>query len=86
MADKMGKVSVEELKEKFSGLCGDAKLRGIVDYSDEYMIVVYGSKDITPGLMFKVNKKTGDTKFFTPAEDLVGFSKAAKERSVSFDD
>ncbi len=86
MADnKTSKVTVEELKKTFSGLCGDAKLRGIVDYSDEYMIVIYGSKDITPGLMFKVNKKTGETKFFTPAEDLVGFSKAAKERSVTFD-
>ena len=86
MADKMNKVSVEELKEKFSGLCGDAKLRGIVDYSAEDMIVIYGSKDVIPGIMFRVNKKTGKTAVFSPAEDLVGFSKAAKERSVSFDD
>lgn len=77
-------LKVNDLKEAFRGLCGNAKLKSIIDYTKEDMIIVYESHNAIPGMMFRVNKKTGKTTEFCPAEDLIGFAKAATKRTILF--
>ena len=63
---------------------GGAKVKSIIDYTENSIIVVYESGDTIPGIMFQINKKTGETMPFRIADDLIGFSKAAKNRSITF--
>ena len=77
-------LKTNDLKKAFEGRCGNAKLKSIIDYTKEDMIVVYESHNAIPGIMFRVNKKTGETTEFSPAEDLIGFSKAASKRTILF--
>lgn len=77
-------IDVKTLKSAFDGRCGYAKLKAIIDYTKEDIIIVYESENAVPGIMFRVNKKTGNAVAFCPAENLIKFSKAAKNRSISF--
>ena len=77
-------MNLNELKRQLDNAGGDIKVKSIIDYTENSIIVVYESGDTIPGIMFQINKKTGETTPFRIADDLIGFSKAAKNRAITF--
>lgn len=75
---------IRELKKSLEEAL-DGKVKSIVDYTDEYLVVVMDDPDQIPGRMFKIHKKTGDLSAFTPAMDLDGYFEAVCKRSIRLD-
>lgn len=76
------KLSVDELcseLEKGTGM----KVHSIVDLNDEELVVTFETNTL-PGTAFKINKKTGDSKYFVPDPDDETFWEAARKRSKTF--
>ncbi len=77
----------DDVKQKFEKAYPELNVKIVVDYNDKYVVVGCERKDgvmMIPGHTYKVDKKTGESSFFSPMEDLTGFSKAMKERSRKY--
>ena len=78
----------DDVKKKFEKAYPELVVKMVVDYNDKYIVVGCERKDgvvVIPGHTYKVDKKTGESLFFSPMEDLAGFSKAMKERSKKYE-
>lgn len=73
----------EEILSRFEDQLG-GKIATLVDYSDEYIVVVMDDPNVVPGRTLKINKKTKKVSAFIPSKNLEKFSQAARERSARF--
>ena len=77
----------DAVKKMFEEAYPELNVKMVVDYNEKYVVVGCERKDgveVIPGHTYKVDKKTGKSSFFSPMEDLAGFSKAMKERSKKY--
>lgn len=56
----------KELEKKADG---EFKIKTVIDYDEEHVVIVL-DVDTIPGKMFKINKKTGETSYYLPAADM----------------
>lgn len=59
------------------------KIKSIIDYDANYILVSIDTDKI-PGIMYKVNKKTGKTEDYFPQADMDNFLNISDDKVVIF--
>lgn len=78
---------MDNLKNKFEEAMPEYKVSAIIDYNNKEVIIVCGDKDgrkLIPGVIFKVNKRTGMAERFNPMSDIKGYGEAARTRCKKY--
>lgn len=75
----------DEVRDLFEGTFTDMEVKAVLDYSDEYLVVIVkmddGDDTIRDGGVYKIDRKTGETSMFIPTEDIHRFNDALQNRS-----
>lgn len=77
----------DHVRDIFEQSFSDRKVAAVIDYSDQYVIVVVKSEDDemhASSNMYKIDRRTGETSVFVPTENIRQFNEALAKRSKQY--
>lgn len=77
----------DHVRDIFEQSFSDRKVATVIDYSDQYVIVVVKSEDDemhASSNMYKIDRRTGETSVFVPTENIRQFNEALAKRSKQY--